>query len=56
MAFEKTVEIHTGHVIPQLFATEAIATYIQSSQSYKGDASQLKATSYTLLTVPMPPG
>ena len=53
---KKTVEIFTDHVSPQSIATEAIPTYIKTSQWQKDNARQLKAMSHTPPTVLQPPG
>ena len=52
----KSMEFPTNHVSPQSIATEAISTYIETTQSQKGDASQLEAMSHIPLTVLMSPG
>ena len=44
------LEIPTGHLSPQCFASDAISTYIyQTNQSQKGDARQLEAMLHTTL-------
>ena len=51
----KNEEIPTGHVSPQSTETGEILAYIYTSQSQKGDASQLEAMSRILPTVPIAP-
>ena len=48
---KETAKIPTAHMHLQWILTEAILNYIQTSQSQKADASQLKAMSHTPLTV-----
>ena len=57
VASEK-LEIPTGHVSPKSIVTETeeIPTYILTSQSQKGDASQSEGMSLTPLTVLLSPG
>ena len=50
------MEIPTSHVSPEWTATEATPTYIQTSQSQKGDANQLMVMHHAKLTVLQPLG
>ena len=50
------VKIPIGQVSLQIIPTEAIPTFIKTSQSQKDDANQKLAMSYTPLMVLLPPG